>query len=108
MQNNKPQYKQNSKKNNNQGKNKNFNNYSKPKPQQPLPKLPLVYVDGMTVGDIAEVTKRSSADIIKSLMMLGILANQTQSVDWDTAELLAGELKIEFKVDESKDYTNFE
>ena len=108
MQNNKPQYKQNSKKNNNQGKNKNFNNYSKPKPQQPLPKLPLVYVDGMTVGDIAEVTKRSSADIIKSLMMLGILANQTQSVDRDTAELLAGELKIEFKVDESKDYTNFE
>ena len=108
MQNNKPQYKQNSKKNNNQGKNKNFNNYSKPKPQQPLPKLPLVYVDGMTVGDIAEVTKRSSADIIKSLMMLGILANQTQSVDRDTAELLSGELKIEFKVDESKDYTNFE
>ncbi len=108
MQNNKPQYKQNSKKNNNQGKNKNFNNYSKPKQQQPLPKLPLVYVDGMTVGDIAEVTKRSSADIIKSLMMLGILANQTQSVDRDTAELLAGELKIEFKVDESKDYTNFE
>ena len=108
MQNNKPQYKQNSKKNNNQGKNKNFNNYSKPKPQQPLPKLPLVYVDGMTVGDIAEVTKRSSADIIKSLMMLGILANQTQSVDRDTAELLAGELKIEFKVDESKDYTNIE
>ena len=109
MQNNKPQYKQNSKKNNQfNNKGKNFNNYSKPKPQQPAPKLPLVYVDGMTVADIAEVTKRSTAEIIKSLMMLGIMANQTQSLDRDTAELLAGELKIEFKIDESKDFTNFE
>ena len=109
MQNNKPQYKQNSKKNNQfNNKSKNFNNYSKPKPQQPTPKLPLVYVDGMTVADIAEVTKRSTAEIIKSLMMLGIMANQTQSLDRDTAELLAGELKIEFKIDESKDFTNFE
>ena len=109
MQNNKPQYKQNSKKNNQfNNKAKNFNNYSKPKPQQPAPKLPLIYVDGMTVADIAEVTKRSTAEIIKSLMMLGIMANQTQSLDRDTAELLAGELKIEFKIDESKDFTNFE
>ena len=108
MQNNKPQYKQNSKKNNQNNKGKTFNNYSKPKPQQPTPKLPLVYVDGMTVADIAEVTKRSTAEIIKSLMMLGIMANQTQSLDRDTAELLAGELKIEFKIDESKDFTNFE
>ena len=107
MQNNKPQYKQNSKKTN-QPRNNNFNTYNKPKPVQPLPKLPLIYADGMTVGDIAEVTKRSTADIIKSLMMLGIMANQTQSLDRDTAELLAGELKIEFKVDESKDFTNFE
>ena len=83
-----------------------FNNYKKP--QTPQPKLPLVYVDAMTVSDISNVTKRSAGDIIKALMELGILASQNQSIDRDTAELLANTLGIEFKVDESKDYTNFE
>ena len=83
-----------------------LNNYKKP--QSPQPKLPLVYVDAMTVSDISNVTKRSAGDIIKALMELGILASQNQSIDRDTAELLANTLGIEFKVDESKDYTNFE
>ena len=83
-----------------------FNNYKKS--QTPQPKLPLVYVDAMTVSDISNVTKRSAGDIIKALMELGILASQNQSIDRDTAELLANTLGIEFKVDESKDYTNFE
>ena len=103
---NKPQF--NNNKNggkNHQGNKKNFNNNKMPINQ---PKLPLVYVEGMTVSDVAEVTKRPVSEIIKSLMMLGIMANQTQSIDRDTAELLAGEMKIEFKLDESKDFTNFE
>jgi len=106
---NKPQnnYKINSKKNNNNGKNIQYSS-NKPKTQLNVPKLPLVFVEGMTVGDIAESTKRSVAEIIKTLITLGIMANQTQTVDRDTAELLAGELKIEFKVDETKDFTNFE
>ena len=83
-----------------------FSNYKKS--QTPQPKLPLVYVDAMTVSDISNVTKRSAGDIIKALMELGILASQNQSIDRDTAELLANTLGIEFKVDESKDYTNFE
>ena len=78
------------------------------KVQAPILHLPLVYFDGMTVSDVANVTKRSVPDIIKTLMDLGIMANLNQSVDRDTAELLANELKIEFKIDETKDYTNFE
>ena len=62
----------------------------------------------MTVADIAQVTKRTVADIIRALMEIGLLASQNQSVDRDTAELLADALKIEFKIDESKDFTNFE
>ena len=90
--------------------NKKPNNYQNvvKKPLQPQPKLPLVYADNMTVADIAEVTKRSVADIIKTLIGMGVMASQTQSIDRDTAELLAGELKVEFKIDETKDYTNFE
>ena len=107
---NKPQFNKNNN-GRNQSNNSKFNNSfrnSNNAKQAPLPKLPLVYVEGMTAVDIAEVTKRPVNEIIKSLMMLGIMANQTQSIDRDTAELLAGELKIEFKLDETKDYTNFE
>ena len=107
MENKKPQYnKNNGKKNNNQGKNFQYPN-KRPQVTQ-APKLPLIYVDGMTVSDIAEVTKRSVAEIIKTLMMMGFMASQTETLDRDTAELLAGELNIEFKIDESKDYSNFE
>ncbi|MCR5741437.1 MAG: translation initiation factor IF-2 [Gammaproteobacteria bacterium] len=95
---------------NNNGKKGNFvpNKGGYKKPQAPLPKLPLVYVDSMTVADISAVTKRTVADIIKALMELGFLASQNQSIDRDTAELLADALHIEFKIDESKDLTNFE
>ena len=94
-------------KKNSQGQMKNYN-YAKAKSEIQKPKLPLVYSESMSVSDIAEVTKRSVAEIIKTLISLGIMANQTQSIDRDTAELLAGELGIEFKIDESKDFTNFE
>ena len=77
----------------------NFQNYHKP--QAPLPKLPLIYVDSMTVSDISQVTKRTPADIIKALMEMGILANQNQSIDRDTAELLADALHIEHQDDSS-------
>jgi len=94
---------------NNKPQNKKPNNYQQAKPQvKTIPKLPLVYTDNMTVLDIANVTKRSVQDIIKTLFMMGLMANQTQSIDKDTAELLATELQIEFKVDESKDLSNFE
>lgn len=94
-------------KKNSQSQMKNYN-YAKAKSEIQKPKLPLVYSESMSVSDIAEVTKRSVAEIIKTLISLGIMANQTQSIDRDTAELLAGELGIEFKIDESKDFTNFE
>ena len=98
--------KENSKNNKKQAHNNMVENRQK-RPQF-IPKLPLVYVDGMTVSEISEVTKRSIPDIIKELMKLGVLASQNHSIDSDTAELLADALGIEFKVDESKDLTNFE
>lgn len=97
--------KENSKNNKSKPHNNSDNQFKKPRF---VPKFPLVYTDGMTVGEIAEVTKRSVVDVIKQLMMLGVMANQNESIDADTAELLANEFGIEFKIDESKDYTNFE
>ncbi len=95
--------------------NRNYNNYSKnggkkysnTKLVQKV-KKPLVFFDGMTVSDISESTNINVSEVIKTLMMMGIIAAQNQSLDKDTAELLAGELKVPFEVDDTKDYTNFE
>lgn len=77
-------------------------------PAKEIKREALVYVDNMTIADIAEVTKIPVAEIIKTCFLMGLVVGQTQSIDKDTATLLANELKVEFKVDDTKDYTNFE
>ena len=55
----------------------------------------LEYRDGMTIAEIAESIDRDPADLVKQLFMLGVMANQNQSLDTDTIEILADELGIE-------------
>ncbi|MGI5911194.1 MAG: translation initiation factor IF-2 [Syntrophomonadaceae bacterium] len=51
----------------------------------------------ITVRDLAEKLKRSSADIVKKLMELGTMASINQTIDFDTAEIIASlyEVKVE-------------
>jgi translation initiation factor IF-2 len=53
-------------------------------------KLPEV----MSVKEFAEAIKKQSADIIKKLFGLGIMATVNQEIDFDTAYLIAEEFKI--------------
>ncbi len=46
----------------------------------------------ITVGDLANRMAERTADVIKELMKLGVMANATQSIDADTAELVVTEL----------------
>jgi len=46
----------------------------------------------ITVQDLANRMAEKTADVVKSLMKLGVLANATQSLDADTAELVVAEL----------------
>ena len=46
----------------------------------------------ITVQDLANRMAEKTADVVKSLMKLGVLANATQSLDADTAELVVSEL----------------
>ena len=46
----------------------------------------------ITVGELAMRLKIQANEVIKQLMKLGVMANVTQSIDYDTAELVAGEL----------------
>lgn len=53
----------------------------------------------LTVRDLAALLKLTPIDIIKKLMANGVMANITQSIDFDTAALIAGELGFEVKED---------
>ena len=44
--------------------------------------------------DLANRMAEKTADVVKTLMKLGVLANATQSLDADTAELVAQNLDI--------------
>ena len=81
---------------------KNFN--TKPendKKNTPKPK-PVVITeievpDAITVGDFAARMGKGVAEVVKKLMMLGIIATVNQAIDYDTAELIAAEFGITVK-----------
>ncbi len=56
--------------------------------------------DEITVGELAAALKKTAAQVIKELMKLGMMATITQTIDYDTAELVVTELgaKIEHAV----------
>ncbi len=47
--------------------------------------------DAITVSELANRMSERVADVVKSLMQNGIMATQTQTIDWETAELIIEE-----------------
>ncbi len=68
----------------------------------------LYYTPDMTVSDVADGLGVPVAKIIKKLMMLGIMAAQTQTVDRETIELIALDLGVEVEDEILSDLTRFE
>ena len=56
--------------------------------------------DEITVGDLANLLRRTAAEVIKEMFKLGVMASVNQSIDFDTAEIVATELgaKVEKEV----------
>ena len=54
--------------------------------------LSITVPDEITVGELATRLKVTSSEVIKRLMMMGVMANVNQIVDYDTAYLIADEL----------------
>ncbi len=50
--------------------------------------------DAITVGDFAARMGKGVAEVVKKLMMLGVIATVNQVIDFDTAELIAQEFDI--------------
>ncbi len=48
--------------------------------------------DEINVGEFAQRMKRTAADVIKELMKLGVMASISQTIDFDTAALVAEEM----------------
>ncbi|BBP89454.1 hypothetical protein BsIDN1_30720 [Bacillus safensis] len=48
----------------------------------------------MTVGQLADELGKETAEIIKKLMMLGVMATINQELDKDTVELIASEYGV--------------
>ncbi len=62
--------------------------------------LKVTIPDEIVVSELAARLKATVTDVIKKLMGLGVMANQNQTVDFDTAALVAEELgaKVEHEV----------
>lgn len=67
----------------------------------------------ITVGELASRMKKSPAEIIKKLMLLGIMASVNETLDFDTASLIVDELGGTFEkeiilTEEEKLFDDFE
>ncbi len=71
----------------------------KAKREKPKPKVitEIEVPDVITVGDFAARMGKGAAEVVKKLMLLGVIATVNQTIDYDTAELIAGEFNITCK-----------
>ncbi len=68
----------------------------------------ILYKEGMTVTDLANLLEVAPIEIVKKLMSLGVMANINQSVDYDSAEIIVSEFNKTLKKEETADISNFE
>jgi translation initiation factor IF-2 len=66
------------------------------------------YSEELTVGELCELIGKSSAEVLKQLLMLVIMASVNQSLDRDTVELIANESGFEVKDKVFTDAVEFE
>lgn len=80
----------------------------KQKEQQAVVSAPIghavITTETITVKQLSEKTGRSVADILKQLMVLGMMSNVNSSIDFTTAELVASELGVVLEQKLEKSY----
>ncbi len=68
----------------------------------------VLFKNGMTVTDFANLLDAKPVDIVKKLMGLGVMAAVNQTIDFDSAEVIASEYDKVLKKEEVADISNFE
>ena len=86
--------------NNNNSRNNRGKNNRGGRNQQPAPKMEIARPKNIKVGetiivkDLASKMSCTAAEIIKKLMLMGVLASINQEIDFDTAALVASEFGV--------------
>ena len=68
----------------------------------------VLYKEGMTVTELANLLEVAPVELVKKLMGLGVMAGVNQSVDFDSAEVIVSEYDKVLKKEETADIANFE
>ncbi|UJL47968.1 translation initiation factor IF-2 [Virgibacillus sp. NKC19-16] len=104
------QNKQNNKQNRNQKGKKGRENKFAPNKQPAVKKIleRITYSDTLTVSELASKLHMQTAEIIKKLMNLGVMATKNQDLDDDTVELLCAEFNVEVEKEIILDDTDFD
>jgi len=68
----------------------------------------ILYTEGMTVTELANLLEVAPIELVKKLMALGVMANINQSIDYDSAEIVVSDYNKTLKKEETADISNFE
>jgi translation initiation factor IF-2 len=68
----------------------------------------ILYIDKMTVNDLAEVLNVNAADLVKKLITMGLMISCKETIKFEDAEVLALDYGKTLKKEETTDITNFE
>ncbi|PWU68831.1 translation initiation factor IF-2 [Gracilibacillus dipsosauri] len=99
-------------KNHNKHQNKHHNKPNQPKKEQAKVKEEkqepnkITYSGSITVAELAEKLSKPTNEIIKKLLLLGVMANKNQDLDEDAIELICGEYGVEVEQEVEIDQTD--
>lgn len=89
------------------GKEKQSGQHEKQNNKKEIPGK-ITFTGSLTVGELAEKLQKEPSEIIKKLMMLGVMATINQDIDKDTIELISGEYGVEVEEVQVFEETDFE
>jgi translation initiation factor IF-2 len=101
-------------KKNDKKRNKNTNNNSNVPPQEekkvivkPMP-TKIVYSGSVTLGELAKKLNKEPSEIIKKLLLLGVMTTINQELDKESIELIASDYGVEVEEEIILEETDFE
>ena len=68
----------------------------------------IIYKEGMTVKDVADALSIPASELIKKLMLLGVMATLNNPLSFENTELLVVDYDKTLKREETQDISNFE
>ena len=107
--NKKPFNNNNQNRNNNNNRKKNHTPVQQAQPQvRKVKELPakITFSESLTVGELAKKIYREPSEVIKKLILLGVMATKNQALDKDAIELIArnmgSKVEEEIKIDDNR------